>query len=78
MELVDGIFQIKPFMAVTIGIIVLFVGKRVNDLVRLFQEYSIPEPVTGGLICSIIIALIYFSTGVEVEFDLAARDLFLI
>ncbi len=78
MEIIDGILQIQPFMAVTIGIIVLFVGKRVNDVVKIFQEYSIPEPVTGGLICSIIIACIYFSTGLEVEFDLAARDVFLV
>lgn len=78
MEIVDGILLVKPFLAVTIGIVVLFLGKRVNDLVRIFREYSIPEPVTGGLICSVLIAVIYFSTGVEIEFNLAARDLLLV
>jgi len=78
MELIDGVLQVKPFMAVTIGIIILFLGKRVNDVVKVLREYSIPEPVTGGLICSVLIALIYISTGIEIQFDLAARDLFLV
>jgi ESS family glutamate:Na+ symporter len=78
MEIVDGVMQIKPFMAVTVGIVVLFLGKRVNDAVKFLKEYSIPEPVTGGLICSVLIAVVYLTTGIEVEFDLAARDLFLV
>lgn len=78
MEITDGIMYIKPFMAVTIGIIVLFLGKKVNDAVQILKEYSIPEPVTGGLICSVLITVIYIITGVEIEFNLAARDLFLI
>jgi len=77
-EIVDGVILVKPFMAVTIGIIVLFVGKRVNDALDFLREYSIPEPVTGGLICSVLIALLYIVTGIEIEFDLTARDLFLI
>lgn len=78
MEIVDGVMQIKPFMAVTIGIMVLFAGKRVNDAVKALREYSIPEPVTGGLICSVLIALVYLLTGIEIEFDLAARDILLV
>lgn len=78
MELVDGVMQIEPFMTVTIGIVVLFLGKRVNDAVKILREYSIPEPVTGGLICSVLIALAYLSTGIEIEFDLTARDLLLV
>lgn len=78
MDLVDGVMQIEPFMTVTIGIVVLFLGKRVNDAVKILREYSIPEPVTGGLICSVLIALAYLSTGIEIEFDLAARDLLLV
>jgi ESS family glutamate:Na+ symporter len=78
MEIFDGVMHIKPLMAVTIGIVVLFLGKRLNDVVKVLREYSIPEPVTGGLICSVLIALVYLSTGIEIEFDLAARDLLLI
>ena len=40
MEITDGILQVGPFMAVTLGIIVLFVGKRLNDAIGFLQEFS--------------------------------------
>ena len=58
--------HIGAFISVTMGIIVLFVGKRVNNAFRLLQEFSIPEPVTGGLIFSVLIALVYMVSGIEI------------
>lgn len=78
MEIQDGILHIKPFIAVTLGIFVLFVGKRLNDAVGFLREFSIPEPVTGGLLFSILFGLVYATSGVAVEFDLAARDFLLV
>ena len=49
MEFENGIFQIGSFISVTLGIIVLFVGKRLNGAFRSLKEFSIPEPETGGL-----------------------------
>ncbi|MGD8644544.1 MAG: sodium/glutamate symporter [Chromatiales bacterium] len=78
MELVDGVLDIDPFFAVTLGIMVLFIGKRLNDKIAFLREFSIPEPVTGGLLVSVLIALVYVITGVEVEFELTARDVLLV
>jgi ESS family glutamate:Na+ symporter len=78
MELTDGTLHVAQFFTVTLGIIVLFVGKRINDVVPLLREYSIPEPVTGGLLFSILFAVVYATTGVGVEFDLTARDALLV
>jgi ESS family glutamate:Na+ symporter len=78
MEFDNGVLQLSAFFAVTLGIIVLFVGKRVNDAVGLLREFSIPEPVTGGLIFSLLITLLYLVSGVEISFDLAARDVLLV
>ncbi len=78
MTLVDGVLNVPPFFAVTLGIIVLFVGKRINDAVVKLREFSIPEPVTGGLLFSILFGLVYAFTGVAVEFNLAARDYMLV
>ena len=78
MEFQDGILKLGGFFAVTIGIVVLFVGKRLNDAVGVLREFSIPEPVTGGLLFSVMIALLYVASGVEIEFDLAARDVLLV
>lgn len=78
MELTDGILRIGPGLAATLGIIVLFVGKRVNEKVAFLREFSIPEPVTGGLLFSIMFGIVYAATGVAVEFNLAARDFLLV
>ena len=78
MELQDGLLRIDSFLAVTIGILVLFVGKRLNDRVRLLRELSIPEPVTGGILFSLLFALLYAASGTIVEFELRARDVLLV
>ena len=74
----NGILHFSGFFAITLGIIVLFVGKRLNEAIGFLREFSIPEPVTGGLLFSVLIALVYLATSVEVEFDLKARDFLLV
>ena len=78
MEITNDVLRIGPSLAFTLGIIVLFMGKRVNGTVGFLREFSIPEPVTGGLLFSILFGIVYAATGVAVEFDLAARDFLLI
>jgi len=78
MEIENGILHIDPFLTVTIGIIVLFVGKRLNSAIPFLREFSIPEPVTGGLLFSVLFAVIYFITDIGVEFELTARDVLLV
>ena len=78
MEFDNGILQFGAFFSVTLGIFVLFVGKRINDAVGFLREFSIPEPVTGGLLCTLLIALLFFTSGIEINFDLAARDVLLV
>jgi ESS family glutamate:Na+ symporter len=78
MEFDNNILQFSSFFAVTLGIIVLFVGKRINDAVGFLKEFSIPEPVTGGLFFSVLITLVYLVSDIEIHFDLAARDVLLV
>ncbi|WP_442958464.1 sodium/glutamate symporter [Photobacterium frigidiphilum] len=80
MEIVfnDGVLYFNSFFAVTIGILVLFVGRRLNAAIKPLQEFSIPEPVTGGILFSLLIALVYVTTSIEIEFNLAARDVLLV
>jgi len=78
MELLDGIVRIDSFLAVTIGIVVLFVGKRLNEKIRVLRELSIPEPVTGGLLFSVLFGLLYLASGHAIEFELRARDILLV
>ena len=61
-----------------LAILVLFGGRWVNRRIPFLRDYSIPEPVTGGLIASLILTLIHVVAGVEIKFDLGARDTLLI
>ena len=78
MKIEDGTLQIEPFLAITLGIIVLFVGKRLNSAIPFLRNFSIPEPVTGGLLFSVLFGLVYAVSGVAVEFELTARDFLLV
>ncbi|OBT04176.1 sodium/glutamate symporter [Shewanella sp. UCD-FRSSP16_17] len=78
MDFSDGILQLNSFFTVTIGIIVLFVGRRLNQVVGFLKEFSIPEPVSGGIVFSIMFTFIYAIASVEVTFDLMARDILLV
>jgi ESS family glutamate:Na+ symporter len=78
MEFENGILHFSGFFALTLGIIVLFIGKRLNESIGFLREFSIPEPVTGGLLFSVLIAFVYLVSSVEIEFDLKARDILLV
>ncbi len=78
MDWASGILSIDSFFSVTLGIIVLFVGRRLNHMFTPLREFSIPEPVTGGILFSVLIALVFIISGVEIEFNLKARDVLLV
>ena len=77
-EIVDGVLRLDAFLSVTIGIVVLFIGRRLNNRFNFLQEFSIPEPVTGGIVFSILFLLIYMASGLEVQFNLHHRDVLLV
>lgn len=77
-QFIDGAYMLNGFHAISFGIIVLFVGKRLNQKIRILQEFSIPEPVTGGILFSILFSLFYVLTSIEIRFDLYARDVLLV
>ncbi len=78
MEFENGILHFSSFFVATLGIVVLFVGKRLNEAIGFLRAFSIPEPVTGGLLFSVLITLVYLASGVEIQFDMAARDVLLV
>jgi ESS family glutamate:Na+ symporter len=67
-----------PRQTLIIAILVLYMGRFLNDKVRVFRLYNIPEPVTGGLLASLLFGLIYWLGGIEVNFDMGNRDMLLI
>jgi len=78
MEFIDNVLHIESFLAVTLGIVVLFLGRRLTQASYWLKEFSIPEPVSGGILVSVLFALLHYVTQIEVSFDLATRDLLLV
>ena len=74
----DGVLFLRSFLAVTTGIVVLFVGKALNRRFSLLREYNIPEPVTGGLLFATAFLLLYLASGYRISFELTARDILLV
>lgn len=78
MEFINNTLALPSFHTVTLAIIVLFAGKGLNFRFAILRDFNIPEPVVGGLLFSIVFAIIHFALGVTVEFDLKARDIMLV
>ncbi len=63
---------------IVIAILVLYFGKLINAKINFLREFNIPEPVTGGLIASILFGLIYAIFNLQFEFALDVRNELLI
>ncbi|KAB2758329.1 MULTISPECIES: sodium/glutamate symporter [Brucella/Ochrobactrum group] len=70
--------EIDAFYTFTIAITLLLVGKIVTLKTPLLRKYSIPEPVVGGLLCTVVVALFYATFDRRITFDLQMRDFLLL
>jgi ESS family glutamate:Na+ symporter len=70
--------QIGAFGTFTLGIIVYFLGARMTRMRPVLQKYSIPEPVSGGLVAALVALGIVYVTGREISYDLSIRDILLV
>ena len=60
------------------SILVWFLGEYLTRSIPFLKRYSIPSAVTGGLICSTLVALVYSFANIEISFDMRIRDLLLL
>ncbi|MDH3994822.1 MAG: sodium/glutamate symporter, partial [Gammaproteobacteria bacterium] len=70
--------ELEPRTTLIVAILVLFLGRFLNDRIRVFRDYNIPEPVTGGLLASVLVGLLYWLANVEISFDMGNRDMLLV
>jgi len=70
--------ELDSRQTIILAILVLALGRYLNRKVHFLREYNIPEPVSGGILASLLSAAIYFGAGTELVFDLANRDTLLI
>ena len=63
---------------IVIAILVLYLGKLLTGKIEFLRDFNIPEPVTGGLIASVVFGLIYAIFDLQFEFALEVRNELLI
>lgn len=78
MDFIASTIHFEQFLTASLAIIVLFVGKGMNLRFSVLRNMSIPEPVVGGIIFALFFALLYYTLGITVDFDLSERDYLLI
>ena len=72
------IIKVSSIYALIISIVVLYVGIHLTNILGFLKKYNIPAPVSGGLLCSIVVGLIYAFTSKQIQFDTSLRDLLLL
>ncbi len=70
--------ELDPRQTLIIAILVLYLGRFINNRINLLREYNIPEPVTGGLLASVLFGMLYWIGDIEVNFDMANRNMLLV
>jgi ESS family glutamate:Na+ symporter len=71
-------YHVEGLDVLVISIVVLFLGMYLTRKIRFLERYFIPPAVTGGLICSIVVALVHEFANLRITFDLQLRDVLLL
>jgi len=71
-------YDVEPIHVLMLSILVLYLGLFVNRKIKVLSDFFIPPAVTGGLICSGVVAVIYGAANLEIDFDMAIRDVLLL
>jgi glutamate:Na+ symporter, ESS family len=66
------------FLALTLGLVVYFIGVIVTRNVAFLRNYNIPEPVTGGFLAAVFVWGLHAATGWAISFEMITRDRLLV
>jgi ESS family glutamate:Na+ symporter len=71
-------YMVKPIDCLVVSIVVIYLGMWITRRIPFLEKNFIPPSVTGGLVCSVIVGLIYAFGGIEITFDMQIRDVLLL
>jgi ESS family glutamate:Na+ symporter len=72
------IVELDPVRVLVLSIVVLWAGERITARLPFLQRFSIPIAVTGGILCSLVVAALDIFGGIRMSFDLELRDTMLL
>ena len=70
--------SLDPRQTIIVGILVLFLGKYLNQRIGFLHRFNIPDPVSGGLVASLFFGALFLLFGWDIRFSTHYRDVLLI
>lgn len=70
--------QLDMIQSAGVGALALVLGMWLTRKIAFLQRFCIPSPVSGGIIFSFLTLSLYLLTDVEVSFDSALKDAFMV
>ena len=67
-------FIAPDFLALTVGMVVFFLGALITQKMAFLRDYNIPEPVTGGFVAALAVWVVYLVFNLEIGFEMSLRD----
>jgi ESS family glutamate:Na+ symporter len=69
---------VPPLEGLAVAILVLFLGFWLTRRFAFLRDNYIPPAVSGGLVCSGVVACVYVASDLQVSFDMSVRDALLL
>ena len=70
--------ELDTVRVLILSIVVLWLGGWITQSIASLRRFSIPIAVTGGILCSAVVACLDLLADVKVSFDLGVRDTLLL
>jgi ESS family glutamate:Na+ symporter len=71
-------YDVTPIDVLMLSILVLYLGMYLTRKVHFLRENYIQPAVSGGLLFSIVVAIIYAALNLEIRLDMQIRDVLLL
>jgi ESS family glutamate:Na+ symporter len=70
--------QLDSRQTIIVGVLVLFLGKYLNRKIGFLRQFNIPEPVTGGIVASVIFGIVHALFNFDITFSKHYQNIFLV
>ena len=74
----EQVVTVEGTNIVIASVLVLALGKLINDKLSFLTRYNIPVAVTGGLLCSVLVTILFVGFNITINFDMELRNLLLL
>lgn len=67
-------FHLDTLSTLVAATLVLLLGRKLVQSVSFLKQYTIPEPVAGGLLVALLLLIVKKGMGWEIDFDMSLKD----